>query len=153
MIKGVIALLLIFLLMGMGTATLDSEVLSNTDVFRFEKFLEIDQTDKNIGVVGSYECLDYSLDLIRNASAVGIDLELVNISPCLAIPTGHYLVAFPFADGTWLLVEPQNDRTYDLSKLRAMGITTIMLIPPETIERIDTEHIVFPSDTAMELSI
>jgi len=75
-------LLILFLLISVAAADIDD----------FVKFVQEDETDKNVAIYDKYMCLDYSLDLIKNASLAGIDVMLVNVPPCEEAPKGHYLV-------------------------------------------------------------
>lgn len=153
MAKGVIAFLLLLLLMGAGVQLIDAHVMLEKDIFSFEEFLSIDQTDKNIGIKDSYECLNFSLDLIKNASAMGYNVVLVIIPPRGGSNISHAVIGFMLEDGSIALFEPSTDDQISLWGLRAEGIHEIKIIQPETVKRIDVEHIWSPPDTIAEVMI
>jgi len=76
----------------------------------FEMFLKIDQTNNHEYINGSYMCLQFSLDLMGNASKAGFQTKLVNIQECGKYPDGHYVVALETGiDKKYWMYEPQSD--------------------------------------------
>ena len=70
------------------------------------EFLAHDDTDANPHVVGEYECVDFSAQLINNAKANGIRAAYVHIR---AKEWAHALVAFETVDRGLIFIEPQTD--------------------------------------------
>ena len=70
------------------------------------EFLTHDDTDANPHVVGEYECVDFSAQLINNAKANGTRAAYVHIG---AEKWAHALVAFETVDRGLIFIEPQTD--------------------------------------------
>jgi hypothetical protein len=74
-------------------------------------FLEKDHTNWNPYIPGKYTCLDFSTDLVANATAQGIKAWIVAVDFTSGGP-GHAFVAFATTDRGVVYVEPQADDTY-----------------------------------------
>ena len=89
-----------------------------TNQTEFEAWLAIDTTNEHEYVVGSYMCLQFSDDLIKNATAAGFsNVYLLNTSNRvyrsgrLGLPVGHFLVLVVFDNGDVEAYEPQTDES------------------------------------------
>ena len=76
-------------------------------------FLEKDHTNWNPYVPGKYTCLDFSTDLVANATQQGIKAWIVAVDFTDGGP-GHAFVAFETSDRGIVYVEPQADDTYPI---------------------------------------
>jgi hypothetical protein len=76
-------------------------------------FLEKDHTNWNPYVPGKYTCLDFSTDLVANATQQGIKAWIVAVNFTDGGP-GHAFVAFETYDRGIVYVEPQADDTYPI---------------------------------------
>jgi hypothetical protein len=76
-------------------------------------FLEKDHTNWNPYVPGKYTCLDFSTDLVANATQQGIKGWIVAVDFTDGGP-GHAFVAFETSDRGIVYVEPQADDTYPI---------------------------------------
>ncbi len=74
-------------------------------------FLEKDHTNWNTYIPGKYMCLDFSNDLVANATRQGIKAWIVAVDFVAGGP-GHAFVAFATTDRGTVYVEPQADDTY-----------------------------------------
>ena len=74
-------------------------------------FLEKDHTNWNPYIPGKYTCLDFSTDLVANATAQGTKAWIVAVDFTSSGP-GHAFVAFATTDRGVVYVEPQADDTY-----------------------------------------
>jgi hypothetical protein len=74
-------------------------------------FLEKDHTNWNTYIPGKYTCLDFSTDLVANATTQGIKAWIVAVDFTNGGP-GHAFVAFATTDKGIVYVEPQADDTY-----------------------------------------
>lgn len=79
-------------------------------------FLEKDHTNWNKYVPGKYMCLDFSTDLVANATGQGIEAWIVAVDFTSGGP-GHAFVAFQTTDRGIVFVEPQADDTYPVVKV------------------------------------
>jgi len=105
--KILLTLLVGLLLITTATATNQTE---------FEAWLAIDTTNEHEYVVGSYMCLQFSDDLIKNATAAGFsNVYLLNAdnrvyrNGTIGPSEGHYLVFVKFDNGNAEAYEPSND--------------------------------------------
>lgn len=105
------------------------------DVMRFQHWLEKDQTNEHIYDENSYKCMDFALDLCKNASFAGYDLKIVNIEKCKTWPTGHYLTALQTEKG-WTLYEPQNDQDVTSFYTNNKQEETLLIFGASNIKRI-----------------
>jgi hypothetical protein len=76
-------------------------------------FLEKDHTNWNPYVPGKYTCLDFSTDLVANATQQGIKTWIVAVDFTDGGP-GHAFVAFETSDRGIVYIEPQADDTYPI---------------------------------------
>jgi len=76
-------------------------------------FLEKDHTNWNPYVPGKYTCLDFSTDLVANATQQGIKAWIVAVDFTDGGP-GHAFVAFETSDRGIVYVEPQADDAYPI---------------------------------------
>ena len=74
-------------------------------------FLENDHTNWHPYIPGKYTCLDFSTDLVANATVQGIKAWIVAVDFTSGGP-GHAFVAFATTDRGVVYVEPQADDTY-----------------------------------------
>jgi len=74
----------------------------------FEAWLELDTTNEHEYINGSYMCLGFADDLIRNASVAGHDLCLVNVQ--YPDNGGHFIIAIMFRSGTVGFYDPGTDK-------------------------------------------
>ena len=77
-------------------------------------FVDYDTTDKHPYINDTYVCVDFSYALIRNMTAYGFLCGYVIIRYG-TLMDGHAMVAFNTTDYGLVFVEPQNDKTYNLS--------------------------------------
>lgn len=109
---------------------------SANDEVRFHRFLVADQTNEAKYDKDNHNCLDFSMDLISNATDKKFDLLMVNIEPCDMFIDGHYAVAYQKEDGKWIMIEPQTDEVMN-KKLEQDGTNeTILIFTVEGTERI-----------------
>ncbi|MGA2502710.1 MAG: hypothetical protein ABSG01_01315 [Anaerolineales bacterium] len=74
-------------------------------------FLENDHTNWNPYIPGKYTCLDFSTDLVANATQQGIKAWIVAVD-FTGGGAGHAFVVFETTDRGIVYVEPQADDTY-----------------------------------------
>jgi len=77
------------------------------------EFLRTDQTDKKKYEEGLYVCMNFAADLKRNAALAGYNISFVSVN--FDAPNksgGHALNGAYLLDGSWVWIEPQNDKIY-----------------------------------------
>ena len=107
-------------------------------------FLVSDTTNNNKAINNTYMCLDFSMDMIKNASLKGIDLELVHIQTT-EYPDGHFVVALrtPGSMNGWTLIDPQLDSMIS-GELRVNDYNEVItIIKPESILRVEGKDVYF----------
>jgi hypothetical protein len=107
---------------------------------RLTMMLKEDTTDMNAFNTDNYLCLDYSMDLIRNASRHEFALMLVNIKPCDRYENGHYAVAYKETDGNWTIIEPQTDEIINDELMTDNVTETLLIVNPNGITRINARN-------------
>jgi len=78
-----------------------------------QEFLRIDQTDRKNYQEGRYVCINFAADLKRNAVLVGYNISYVVVN--YEGPNksgGHGFNSAYLSDGSWVWIEPQNDKIY-----------------------------------------
>jgi len=85
-----------------------SNILADPTYASMEAFLASDKTDQNTYNATTYNCVNFSADVIANASKQNIRCAYVNID-FGNILSGHAIVAFDTTDKGMVYIEPQND--------------------------------------------
>ena len=89
-------------------------ILGDTTYAGMLAFLAADKTDQNTYVNNTYNCVNFSADVIANAAKQYIRCAFINID--FPGTTGHAILAFNTTDRGMVYVEPQTD---DIVNLRA----------------------------------
>lgn len=114
---GILTLLLVLLLV----AGAQGQGIGQVELMRFNHWLDKDQTKDRVYNDSGYKCLDFALDLCKNASDAGYDLKIISIDKCSRWPNGHFLTTLMVENSTWILIEPQDGKDVTVS-YRADGI-------------------------------
>ncbi|MBI2918996.1 MAG: hypothetical protein HYY01_13535 [Chloroflexi bacterium] len=103
-------------------ATVNAQVRRNPTYADAVQFLKADQTDRNKYDFDTYNCRDFSADVLRNADALGIRAAFISIRLSQG---SHAVVGFETVDRGMVYFEPQTDKEVVLpvgeSYLRANG--------------------------------
>jgi len=96
-----------------------------------QSFLKEDRVDRRMFLPNAYDCKHFSADLWRSAYLEGFEASMVlylrersdssrNLAKAFYDIENpfHLVVGFLLADGTWLYVEPQNDKTIDIAEYK-----------------------------------
>lgn len=75
-------------------------------------FLASDHTNWNKYIPGKYTCVNFAMDLVKNAKAKGINAWIVSVEFSPNEP-GHAFVGFNTSDKGVVWVEPQTDYAYN----------------------------------------
>jgi hypothetical protein len=86
-------------------------VLSDPTYQQMESFLAADKTDLNTYNATTYNCVNFSADVIANAAKSKIRCAYVNIDER---DSGHAIVAFNTTDRGLIYIEPQTDEEVNL---------------------------------------
>ena len=92
-----------------------------------EEFLRYDKTDLKNYINGSYMCLDFSLDVARNASYFGIEAF-----PSIIIrntTSAHAVVCFDTVEKGVIYFEPQTDAYYDPFNVGGVAVKKVFSLP------------------------
>lgn len=86
--KAILLIFVVLALVGVTTASTQEE---------FETWLELDTTNEHEYINGTYMCIQFSDDLIKNASAAGHDVYMVGLN--YQDGPGHALMSVTFDNG------------------------------------------------------
>ncbi|MCX6003486.1 MAG: hypothetical protein NTX46_03540, partial [Chloroflexi bacterium] len=78
---------------------------------QMESFLAADKTDRNTYNAATYDCVNFSADVIADAAKSKIRCAYVNIDER---DSGHAIVAFNTTDRGLIYIEPQSDEEVNL---------------------------------------
>ncbi len=133
--KLVIVMLMVTCGITCGIAT--CKEMTPTEFMAFGDFLEKDKTNNNTFINGSYECLSFTIDLIRNATKAGYDIELVHIAPGKTYKNGHYIIGLMVEYIGLVLIEPQTDEMIQDALIENSVADHIVVIAPEFAQQIN----------------
>jgi archaellum component FlaF (FlaF/FlaG flagellin family) len=90
-----------------------SQAMTSEEFAAFQTWLSSDQTDSNLYVNVSYDCLAFSSAMAANATQAGQkDVYMANIQAS-QYPEGHWINAV-LVDGDYVFIEPQADVLVEL---------------------------------------
>jgi Leucine-rich repeat (LRR) protein len=105
--------------------------VSPTTLEEVQSFLKEDRIDHRMFLPNVYDCKDFSADLWRNAYLKGLEASMVlylhersessrNLAKAFYGVENpfHLVVAFLLTDGTWLYIEPQNDKILSITEYK-----------------------------------
>lgn len=97
--------------------SLESELtthkLRRPSLSELQLFLSMEQTDKNQYKKWSYVCINFAADLKRNAARAGYNTSFVAVNyEYEEGSAGHALNGAYLTDGSWVWIEPQNDKIH-----------------------------------------
>jgi len=93
-------------------AELSVHKLGRPSLSELQLFLKTDQTDKHEYKRLSYVCINFAADLKRNGARAGYNISFVSVNYESDGSWGHALNGAYLSDGSWVWIEPQNDKIY-----------------------------------------
>jgi hypothetical protein len=89
----------------------------------FMDFMFSDKTNENKWVKDVYMCVQFAMDIVNNAHALGYNAEIVSVTFADGGP-GHEIVRMPTSDQGMVYFEPQDDEQYyDPLKIHALCLS------------------------------
>jgi predicted nucleic acid-binding Zn-ribbon protein len=91
---------------------LSSNILADPTYASMQSFIASDKTNQNIYNANTYNCVNFSADVIANAAKQHIRCAFINID--FPGTTGHAIVGFNTTDKGMVYIEPQSDGIVNL---------------------------------------
>jgi hypothetical protein len=118
-------------------------VFRDPTYYEVKAFITSDNTDLRKYDINSYNCVNFSADLIKNAAGKNIRCGFVDIA---FADSGHAIIVFNTTDKGLIFIEPQGDEEVDLKIGKKYW--TSLIVPPQV-------HMSAPSydDTVLRYTI
>ena len=136
------------------TYNYSNKTFSDGELEDFARFMMQDETKNNHYINGSFECMNFAMGLLVNASKQGFYLYIVNIRDSKHYPGGHYVNGFRLVSGKCIIIEPQTGEFITQRLIHDGEIETVTFIPREAIVKIISDsEIVCSGKGSMEVQL